>query len=145
VSKKFAVLICMILGAAGAAGAGEDKPRAQPVAPPVRLPDPPGIKTYTSGTPVTTSSIPAEVRRAVVADAARRFKVATNDVVLTRAERITWPDASLGCAEPGKVYGQMLVEGFRVVARTVEGELLYHTDTRGTVLSCPRPGHDTTR
>ena len=56
-----------------------------------------------AGEPVTTAatSVPREVRRAVVADAARRFKVAESAVVLTQAEQVTWNDGSLGCPQPG--------------------------------------------
>ena len=56
--------------------------------------------------------------------------------VLARAERLTWSDGSLGCAEAGHMYTQMLVAGFRVVAKTSAGELTYHTDSRGRVVSC---------
>jgi hypothetical protein len=76
------------------------------------------------------------VRRAVVADAARRFKVLNSAVVLTRAERVTWSDGSLGCPEPGRKYAQTAVAGFRLVAQTVEGQLLYHTDTLGGIANC---------
>jgi hypothetical protein len=83
--------------------------------------------------------MPEAVRRAVVADAATRFNVSPNDVVLTRAEQVTWPDGSLGCPRPGRVYTQMLVPGFRVVAKTTAGELLYHTDGRGNAVNCASP------
>ena len=79
--------------------------------------------------------MPRDVRRAVVADAARRFKVPESAVVLTHAEQLTWSDGSLGCPEPGQFYTQMLVPGFRVVAKTSAGEL-YHTDARGNVKTC---------
>jgi hypothetical protein len=80
--------------------------------------------------------MPRAVRRAVVADAARRFKVSESAVVLARAEQLTWTDGSLGCPQPGQMYTQALVPGFRVVARTSEGEFLYHTDSHGQVLVC---------
>ena len=40
------------------------------------------------------------------------------------------------------MYTQMLVEGFRVTAKTTGGELLYHTDSRGNVVNCAsaKPG-----
>jgi len=89
------------------------------------------------GAPVTPAEMPREVREAVVEDAARRFKVDRSAVVLTRAEQVTWPDGSLGCKEPGRMYTQMLVAGYRVVAKTTEGELTYHADARGQVVNCP--------
>jgi len=57
-------------------------------------------------------------------------------VVLARAERLTWSDGSLGCPEPGVAYTQVLVAGFRVDATTSAGTLTYHTDSRGSVVSC---------
>lgn len=88
------------------------------------------------GTPVTAAGVPKEVRRAVVADAAKRFNVAESAVVLVRAEQVTWGDGSLGCAERGMYYTQNLVPGFRIVAKTDAGELIYHTDSRGQARSC---------
>jgi hypothetical protein len=118
-----------------AACGGEKPPLKTGIGPPTRIPDiaapagPPGVA-------VASASIPREVRRAVVADAARRFKVAESEVVVTQAERVTWSDASLGCPDPGQMYAQMLVEGFRVVAKTAAGSLSYNTDSGGRVLSC---------
>jgi hypothetical protein len=80
--------------------------------------------------------VPREVRRAVVADAARRFEVAENMVVLASAERLTWNDASLGCPVPGMNYTQALVPGFRIVAKTASGAFVYHTDAAGNFATC---------
>jgi hypothetical protein len=111
---------------------------AQPgaIAPPKRVLEAVETPASPAGEPVNTSAMPREVRRAVVADAARRFRVPESSVVLTRAEQLTWSDGSLGCPEPGHSYTQMLVPGFRVVAKTQNGELTYNTDTRGNVVTC---------
>jgi len=100
---------------------------------------------------VNTANMPRLVRRAVVADAARRFQVAESAVVLGSAEQVTWGDGSLGCPQPGRSYTQMLVEGYRVTATTAAGRMLYHTDTRGNVVTCslavrqPQPPDDAAR
>jgi hypothetical protein len=106
------------------------------VAPPSRIPDVALKNLEPQGTPVNTASMPREVRRAVVADAARRFQVAENAVVLSHAEQVTWRDGSLGCPLPGHSYAQALVPGFRVAATTGAGRMTYHTDTRGNVVTC---------
>jgi hypothetical protein len=113
-------------------------PPPRNMAPPTRIPDPlpPAMP---AGEPVATSTMPEAVRRAVADDAARRFKVSPNEVVLTRAEQVTWQDGSLGCPQPGRSYTQMLVPGFRVVAKTIGGELLYHTDGRASAVNCATP------
>ena len=134
-SRVFTMLVFGIL-AVTAACASDGEPAERGIAPPTRIPDPEVAVIKPEGQPVATTAIPKEVRRAVVADAARRFNVAESAVVLTRAEQVTWPDGSLGCPQPGQMYTQMLVDGFRVTAKTTAGELLYHTDSRGNVVNC---------
>jgi hypothetical protein len=127
-------LMCALT--ATVACAADVRPKGGGIAPPTRIPDPEQAVLAPSGQPVPTANIPREVRRAVVADAAKRFNVAESEVVIARAEQVTWPDGSLGCPEPGRMYTQMLVDGFRVAARTAAGELTYHTDSRGNVVNC---------
>jgi hypothetical protein len=127
----------LFTGLAACAGAGEATPAQHGIAPPTRVPIPnPALNDQPVGKPVALASVPRTVRRAVVADAARRFKVAESAVVLARAEQVTWSSAALGCPEAGTIYTQSLVPGFRLVAKTAEGELSYHTDTTGTVRNC---------
>lgn len=132
--KKIAALL-LTMGAFAAAD-GSD-PAHTGIAPPTRIPDPVDTSNGPHGSPVATSEVPLAVRRAVVADAARRFNVSSNAVVLTRAERVNWPDGSLGCAEPGRIYTQAVVAGYRLVAETSQGRLLYHTDALGSIANCP--------
>jgi hypothetical protein len=103
--KTLAIVLIGGLTASLQAFAGGGPPPAG-IAPPKRIPLP--AAAMSAGEPVNTAAVPPEVRRAVVADAARRFKVAENLVVLTGAERLTWKDGSLGCPEPGMSYTQAL-------------------------------------
>jgi hypothetical protein len=130
--------LCMAL-ATRAAPPADSTPAGRAIAPPPHIPYQRAISDGPAGTPVATSAMPRELRRAVVADAAKRFNVPASAVVLTRAERVTWPDASLGCAEPGRRYAQVLVAGFRVIASTSAGELLYHTDSARGLANCALP------
>jgi len=134
-SKSLKILILAGVLAASA-GAADTTPTPRQIAPPTRIPDIETLTPLPAGEPVSTAQIPRAVRRAVVADAAKRFKVAESAVVLARAEQLTWSDGSLGCPEPGRMYTQMLVAGFRVVATTGAGSLTYHTDARGSVVTC---------
>jgi hypothetical protein len=132
--SRFMAILALATLTAACAASGEEK-RATPRAPPTRIPAP-ALNDQPVGQVVSITAIPIEVRRAVVADAARRFKVAESAVVLTRAEQVTWPNGALGCPEPATIYTQALVPGFRVVAKTSGGELRYHTDSLGTTRSC---------
>lgn len=113
-----------------------EPPRPTPVAPPTRIPAPRVTEAEPAGAAVPSASVPREIRRAVVVDAARRFKVAESAVVLGQAEQVTWSDGSLGCPQRGQVYTQNLVAGYRVVVITNEGRMVYHTDSHGNVVTC---------
>jgi hypothetical protein len=134
-SKVHWLLIVAVLCSPLPACAAEPPATPRGIAPPTRLPDP-EPPALAAGEPVASATMPREVRRAVVADAARRFRVAESAVVLGRAEKLTWSDGSLGCPQTGQMYSQALVPGFRVVAKTSEGDLVYHTDTRGQAVVC---------
>jgi hypothetical protein len=132
-----ALLLALTLAVPARAG-GEPAPVG--IAPPrKRLPDPPPPQP--AGEPVSNAEVPREVRRAVVADAARRLNVAENLVVLTAAERVTWSDGALGCPEPGMNYSQALVPGFRITAKSAQGGLVYHTDANGNLARCDTSLH----
>jgi len=130
--KHLSTMVCVVFAACATA---QEKTG---VAPPTRIPDVMANAPGPEGKPVPVASIPKAVRRAVVADAAQRFRVAKSAVVIPRAESVTWPDASLGCAEPGRMYTQALVPGYRVAAKTAEGELEYHADSGGRIVACGR-------
>lgn len=117
--------------------AAEPVAPGQGIAPPKRLPDPiVATMPVPTGAPVNVASLPRELRTVVVADVAKHLNVSTNSVVLARAEQVTWSDGALGCPQPGMSYSQALVPGYRVVARTAERELVYHTDARTHAVRC---------
>jgi hypothetical protein len=39
-----------------------------------------------------------------------------DQVVVVSAEEVTFPDGSLGCPQPGMVYTQAMVDGYKIVA-----------------------------
>lgn len=131
--------LAIALGAALAAQAREPQRLPEKIAPPSRIPQDVAETVQPKGNPVAIASLPRDVRRAVVADAARRFEVEESAVVLSGAEQVTWSDGSLGCPQPGMFYTQALVPGYRLTASTVEGKLLYHADMRGQAVTCAQP------
>lgn len=63
-----------------------------------------------------------------------------DQVQLRQVERVTWPDGSLGCPQPGQMYAQMLVEGYRVALEGAGQSAEVHTDLRGRAVTCPSGG-----
>jgi hypothetical protein len=80
---------------------------------------------------------PAEMIEAALADAANRSTTAKDDIKVLSAEAVTWSDGSLGCPQPGMMYTQALVPGYRIVLQAGEQTLNYHAMSRGRPVFCP--------
>lgn len=89
----------------------------------------------TSGTPAV--SAPGTLLAAAIDDAARRSGVARSDIEVMSAEAVTWPDGSLGCPEPGMMYTQALIPGYRIVLRAGTDTFNYHARAPGPPVFCP--------
>lgn len=86
--------------------------------------------------PPSTGEIPPGILEPVLAAAAERTGIAVGDLVVVRAEAVTWNDGSLGCPAPGQTYTMALVDGYRVEV-DAGGELLdYRVGDRGTFKLC---------
>ena len=77
------------------------------------------------------------VRESALADAAQRTGLDRADLAVLSAEAVTWSDGSIGCPQPGMMYTQALVPGYRVRLRGPGGEMDYHTSARGALVLCP--------
>jgi hypothetical protein len=63
------------------------------------------------------------------------------EVVL--AQRVTWPDGSIGCPEPGMMYTQALVEGYRILLAVHGEEVAYHGQGNQPPFRCDDPQEPT--
>lgn len=71
-------------------------------------------------------------------DLARRLSVRPETIELVgEIEAVTWPDASLGCPEPGMMYAQVLTPGYRFTLQSGGKLYRYHTG-RDVVKLCDR-------
>ena len=75
-------------------------------------------------------------------DLADRLGVEPEEIEVVVAERVTWPDGSLGCPQPGMSYTQAIVEGSRVVLGHDERVYLYHAGTDDQPFLCPSEDKD---
>lgn len=111
-----------VVAGCSAAGAS-DKPSLVPASQqPSQVP--------TSGAPGEpgANDLPASITDPVVAEIAKVAGVPVTEVTIVSAESVTFPDGSLGCPQPGMVYTQALVDGWKIVATA--GGTTY--DYRGT-------------
>jgi hypothetical protein len=64
------------------------------------------------------------------ADLAQRVGIAASAAKVVAAESITWPSGALGCAEPGQMYTQATVPGYRVEFEHGGRTYAYHATKR---------------
>ncbi|HRA20876.1 MAG TPA: hypothetical protein PLZ56_10555, partial [Anaerolineae bacterium] len=71
-----------------------------------------------------------------IADFAGQAQVDPAAVILRKFERVTWPDGSLGCPQPGMMYTQALIDGYWLELAAGDRSAEYHTDLDGRAVSC---------
>jgi len=74
-----------------------------------------------------------------VADLADRLSLERAAIELLGFEQVTWPDASLGCPQPGMQYRQVPSDGYRILLKAQGREYAYHGDGRRGPFYCPAP------
>lgn len=72
-------------------------------------------------------------------DLAGRVDAESGTIEVVRAERITWPDGSLGCPRPGMLYTQALVRGYFIQLRAGDRHWNYHGGRGGPPQLCDSP------
>ena len=91
--------------------------------------------------PPTPTPLPVSPEASAAVDAARQaaateLGVDPNQLQVTQVQAQQWPDASLGCPQPGQQYLQIVTPGYLVMISSGGRELEYHTDTRSHVTLC---------
>ncbi len=123
----------------GAGGTGTTGPSAtaQPgevTTIPAQVPEP--IVLPTQGGQVQSGEVPQRILETILQDAAERTDVAPNDIEVVLGQFVIWADGSLGCPEPGMVYTQALVEGYRVVVDAAGRIVDYRVTESGSFKVC---------
>jgi len=84
------------------------------------------------------SAAPADAVRAVD-DLAATLGVPAAEVEVVSTEEVTWRDGSRGCAEPGEMYTQALVDGLRITLRAGGRTYEYHSGGSRPPALCEKP------
>lgn len=69
-------------------------------------------------------------------DVASRLGIPVAEVRVVQVEAVEWPDASLGCPEPGRMYIQVITPGYRIVLEAAGKTFRYHTDRGSRAVLC---------
>lgn len=106
----------------------------------------PTIPAAPSGPTMPPEERLGRVSGLAIEDLATRLRVPAEAIDVISAERVTWPDGSVGCPQPDMAYTQALVEGYRVVLGREGRVYLYHAGSDGQPFMCesnePDGGYD---
>jgi hypothetical protein len=72
-----------------------------------------------------------------IADLAARLDVDPTTIEVVSVDEVDWPDASIGCPQPGMVYAQVITNGSKIVLRHDDVEYDYHQAGLQPVFYCP--------
>lgn len=76
-----------------------------------------------------------------VTDLAERLELPETEIEVTAAYLVTWPDASLGCPEPGMQYAQVVTDGAVIELTANDTTYSYHMGgSRYRPFLCETPG-----
>lgn len=79
------------------------------------------------------SSLPAQ---AAVRIAAAELGLSPDAITVESVEELDWPDASLGCPQPGMLYAQVITPGHRVIVVAGGRKYAVHLDANGRGRIC---------
>jgi len=155
------LLLILFLAAAGCApllASGETQPDptqnadVQPVAsptPPVAAEPPQAQPTRPAptGLPAAESTEPSppqktwpercntmtEIARGLLAE---EQNIPLDSIEALRCYAVEWPDASLGCPQPGQMYAQVITPGFQILLEAGGKRYVVHTDTTQNAVVC---------
>jgi hypothetical protein len=99
-------------------------------------------ETVAANSTLSTPADPALQKLVMQAkeDLAQRISTTVDRIELVESEAVEWPDASLGCPEPGKIYVKVITPGARIVLAVDGKRYEYHTDTQQRVVYCESQG-----
>lgn len=131
-----AVIVAAAMSASCAASADDDakKAGASPPQSPLAVPPRKPVPVPSSAPPegqLVTAEVPPDVIEKMRADLAQHAGIEASAAKVVAAESIVWPSGALGCPEPGQLYTQATVPGYRVVLEYNGRTYAYHGAQRG--------------
>lgn len=83
-----------------------------------------------------SGEVPPQLLAIFQDDLARRALVKHDTITVVSSTEQQWSDGAMGCPQPGMMYTQMIVPGYRVVLRAGGDKYSYHSDRRGNFIVC---------
>lgn len=89
-----------------------------------------------TGAPFESEDRPSEVIRQATEALAKSLDTDANAITLVAMERQEFPDAALGCPQPGELAAAIVTPGYKVLLVAGEAQYELHTNLNGTLIRC---------
>jgi len=119
----------LLISACATSAQGTDTPSPRTAAPSATAPASPVAENVS---PDVVSRVRGELAKQIGAEKAESARLVT-------AEAVTWPNGAIGCPQPGRMYTQALVPGYRVVFEADGRTYAYHASQKGEFKLCKQP------
>jgi hypothetical protein len=73
------------------------------------------------------------------ADLAQRLSIPASQINTVETKEVFWPDASLGCPQPGTTYAQVEISGYLIILEFNGHTFEYHANIHKYVFYCENP------
>lgn len=103
--------------------------------------------TATEGSTTITGDIDQGLQPYIdlaVGDLTQRLSTKVENVIVTSATVVVWPDSSLGCPAPGQEYAQVTTDGALILLQVDGTEYPYHAGGSRLPFLCEKPGKSLT-
>ncbi len=90
----------------------------------------PPATAMSSSSNSTSETVPSHLQpivEQIIDDIFGRTQADRNAITLISHEAVTWPNGAIGCPQPGYMYTQALIEGYRLTFDANGQQMLYHT------------------
>lgn len=104
-----------------------------------KSPPTPQQTTQSSPKPAASTTPSAELPKPVELakqDLAKTLRIDSSQITILSVEEIMWSNGSLGCPEPGMVYIQVIIPGYKTIFSYNQKTYEYHTDKNNGFVTC---------
>jgi hypothetical protein len=94
----------------------------------------------------TETSMPDTMQHLIdraISDVSHNIDISKEAIKVVSVEPIEWPDASLGCPQPGMFYAQVITPGYQIELGVDGKNYFAHTDLTSRVTICENPSSST--
>jgi hypothetical protein len=102
----------------------------KPSAPPTSLP---GSRAVQPG----ADPIALQETNAAIEDLSKRTGIPKSNIKVVSVEAVQWPDTSVGCPQPDKMYAQVVTPGYLIILEAGGQTYEYHSAGAGVGLCQP--------